>query len=159
MSRNSMTKRKARQQKARANRPQPAPKKAKPANGKALHVNDSTFQREVVESELPVLVDFWAPWCGPCKVIGPYVEELAERMEGKLKVVKYDTQANQGVASKLNIRSIPALVMFKDGEVADARIGAMPPDRLEKWVKKYTEPKRGLLSKIFGSGEAEAAQA
>lgn len=101
-----------------------------------LAVTDTTFEEEVLKSEIPVLVDFWAEWCGPCRMIGPIVEELGKEYEGKLKVAKVDVQSNNNVASKYGIMSIPALLFFKNGEVVDQIVGAVPKkavvDRLTK---------------------------
>lgn len=101
-----------------------------------LTVTDTTFEEEVLKSEIPVLVDFWAEWCGPCRMIGPIVEELGKEYEGKLKVAKVDVQSNNNVASKYGIMSIPALLFFKNGEVVDQIVGAVPKkavvDRLTK---------------------------
>ncbi len=89
-------------------------------------VTDLTFQKEVIESPLPVLVDFWAPWCAPCKVIAPFLEELAKEYGGRLKIAKLNTDENQATAMKYNIRSIPTLLLIKNGEVLDETIGAVP---------------------------------
>jgi thioredoxin 1 len=93
---------------------------------KPIEITDSTFQKEVLESNVPVLVDFWAAWCGPCKMIAPVVEEIAKEYDGKLKVGKVDVDANQQYAAKYGIRSIPTLLIFKDGKVVDQIIGAVP---------------------------------
>jgi len=98
---------------------------------------DSNFEQEVIKSEVPVLVDFWAPWCGPCRIIAPVVEELANQYQGKLKVVKLNTDDNQEVAIRYGIRSIPTLGIFKDGKVVDAIIGAVPKKHLEDKIKPY----------------------
>ena len=95
-----------------------------------IALTDDTFQSEVLDSSLPVLVDFWATWCGPCRQVAPIVEELAEEYEGQLKVGKVDVDAQQKVAADLGIRSIPTLVIFKDGKVADQVIGAVPKAHL-----------------------------
>ena len=101
-----------------------------------LAVTDTTFEEEVLKSEIPVLVDFWAEWCGPCRMIGPIVEELGKEYEGKLKVAKVDVQNNNDVASKYKIRSIPALLFFKNGEVVDQIIGAVPKKAVEDRLAK-----------------------
>jgi thioredoxin 1 len=101
-----------------------------------LAVTDTTFEEEVLKSEIPVLVDFWAEWCGPCRMIGPIVEELGKEYEGKLKVAKVDVQNNNDVASKYGIMSIPALLFFKNGEVVDQIIGAVPKKAVEDRLTK-----------------------
>jgi thioredoxin 1 len=101
------------------------------------HVTDTTFQQEVLNSELPVLVDFWAPWCGPCRMVAPAVEELASQYEGKLKVVKLNTDENPAMASEYGIRSIPALLVFKGGQKVDTVVGAVPKTTLASTVEKY----------------------
>ena len=125
-------------------------------SGKPLPVTDATFDSTVAGSDVPVLVDFWAPWCGPCKTIAPVLEQLAAEMKGELKIVKYNTQENQRVAGEMNIRSIPTLVLFRDGEVVDVQIGMVPPDRLKKWLEKRLAPKRSLIGRLLGRDEAAA---
>ena len=93
---------------------------------KPIIVTDTNFESEVINSEFPVLVDLWAIWCGPCKMIGPIVEELAEEYDGKLKVGKLDVDANQQTAIKYGVRSIPTVLIFKNGEVKETIIGAVP---------------------------------
>lgn len=99
-----------------------------------VQLTDSNFESEVLNSDTPVLVDFWAEWCGPCKKIGPVVEELAGEYEGKLKVGKVNVDDNSEVSMKYQIRSIPALMIFKNGEVVDEIIGAVPKSVLKKQV-------------------------
>ena len=97
---------------------------------KPLAVDDSNFQAEVLSSDKPVLVDFWAIWCGPCKMIAPLVEELATEYDGKLKVTKMDVDANPRTAMQFGIRSIPTLLIFKGGQVVEQIIGAVPKRHL-----------------------------
>ena len=99
--------------------------------------NDFNFEQEVLQSDTPVLVDFWAPWCGPCRMVAPVVEELANEYQGKLKVVKLNTDENQNTAMMYGIRSIPTLGIFKDGQVVDAVIGAVPKKYLEDKIKPH----------------------
>lgn len=103
----------------------------------ATAVTDASFKEDVLESELPVLVDFWAPWCGPCRMVGPVVEEIAQQYEGKVKVVKLNTDDNPEVASKYGIRSIPTLMVFKNGQRVDMVVGAVPKTTLANTVEKY----------------------
>lgn len=92
---------------------------------KAIEITDSNFE-EIIKSEQPILVDFWAEWCGPCKMIGPVVEEIAGDYEGKAVVGKVDVDSNPNVAAKFGIRSIPTLLFFKNGEIVDKQVGAVP---------------------------------
>jgi thioredoxin 1 len=92
----------------------------------AIEVNDSNFDEIVVKSNIPVIVDFWAEWCGPCRMIAPIVEELSNEYSGKALVVKCDVDTSPGVASKYGIRNIPTVLFFKDGKIADKQVGAVP---------------------------------
>ena len=99
-----------------------------------VKVTDKTFQEEVLASDTPVLVDFWAEWCGPCKMIHPALEELAVEFEGKLKVAKINVDENPNLPAKYGVRGIPALFMFKGGEVVSNRTGASPKASLKGWI-------------------------
>jgi thioredoxin 1 len=101
----------------------------------AVEITDSNFEQEVLQSDLPVLVDFWAVWCGPCRLIAPAVEELSNEYAGKLKVGKLDVDNNPNTAGRFGIRSIPTLLVFKGGEVVDRIVGAMPKQAM---VEKLT---------------------
>jgi thioredoxin 1 len=103
----------------------------------ADQVTDATFKQEVLENSLPVLVDFWAPWCGPCRMVAPVVEEISEQYDGKVKVVKVNTDENPSVASQYGIRSIPTLMIFKGGQRVDMVVGAVPKTTLANTLEKY----------------------
>ncbi|HEY9615475.1 thioredoxin [Pantanalinema rosaneae CENA516] len=103
----------------------------------AAQVTDATFKQEVLESEVPVLVDFWAPWCGPCRMVAPIVDEIASQYEGQVKVVKVNTDENPTVASQYGIRSIPTLMIFKGGQRVDMVVGAVPKTTLSSTLEKY----------------------
>ena len=102
--------------------------------GNVLEVSDQTFDQEVLKAETPVLIDFWAPWCGPCKAIAPVVEEMAGTYAGRLKVVKMNVDDNPQTPSRYGVRGIPNLILFKRGQVADQIIGAVPKAHLVKAI-------------------------
>ncbi len=97
-------------------------------------VTDATFDAEVRQSDIPVVVDFWAEWCGPCRQIGPALEELSAEYEGRVKIVKVNVDENPGAPADLGVRGIPALFLFKDGEVVSNKIGAAPKAALANWI-------------------------
>jgi thioredoxin 1 len=100
-------------------------------------VTDETFEQEVIQSNVPVLVDFWAPWCGPCRMVAPVVEDVATQFEGQIKVVKLDTDQNPNVASQYGIRSIPTLMIFKGGQKVDMVVGAVPKSTIASTLEKH----------------------
>lgn len=104
---------------------------------KTAPVTDESFERDVLASDVPVLVDFWAPWCGPCRMVAPVVDEIAEQYEGKIKVFKLNTDENSGVAGKYGIRSIPTLMIFKDAKKVDMVVGAVPKTTLAQTIEKH----------------------
>jgi thioredoxin 1 len=103
---------------------------------KATPVSDAEFTKEVVESTLPVVVDFWATWCGPCQVMGPIVDTIAGEYEGKIKVFKMNVDENPATPAKYGIRGIPTLILFNKGEVVDRAIGAQPKANIDNLIKK-----------------------
>ena len=103
-------------------------------DGKTVKVTDKTFQDEILGSDVPVLVDFWAEWCGPCRMIGPALEELASEYEGKIKIAKVNVDENPGLPAQFGVRGIPALFMFKDGQVVSNKVGAAPKAALQNWI-------------------------
>ncbi|CAN5369582.1 thioredoxin [soil metagenome] len=101
------------------------------------NVTDSTFEQEVLKADIPVLVDFWAPWCGPCKAVAPVVEDLSKEYEGRLKVVKLNTDENPKTATAYKIRGIPSLFLFKAGQVCEEVVGAVPKSTLAKAIEQH----------------------
>ncbi|MFC1840671.1 thioredoxin [Thermodesulfobacteriota bacterium] len=104
--------------------------------GEVFEVSDESFESEIINSDIPSIVDFWAEWCGPCKKIGPVVEELAGEYAGKIKVAKMDVDNNRQTPAKFGIRNIPTLILFKGGEVVNTIIGAQPKSAIEEEIKK-----------------------
>ena len=100
-----------------------------------VHISDSSFETDVLQAEGPVLVDFWAEWCGPCKQIGPALEELSVEMEGKVKIVKVNVDENPNSPAQMGVRGIPALFVFKNGEVISNKAGAAPKAALQSWIE------------------------
>ena len=99
-------------------------------------VTDATFDTDVKNSDLPVVVDFWAEWCGPCKMIGPALEEISEELEGKVKIAKVNVDENPSSPAQMGVRGIPALFLFKDGKVVSNKIGAAPKAALKAWIEE-----------------------
>ena len=104
---------------------------------KTIELTDSNFDQEISSSEVPVLVDYWAEWCGPCKMVGPILEELANDLEGKIIICKVDVDTNKDSAAKQKVMSIPTLVLFKNGEPVDQRVGALTKNQLEEFINQY----------------------
>ncbi|MFP4466752.1 MAG: thioredoxin [Candidatus Goldiibacteriota bacterium] len=105
---------------------------------KPIDVTDADFEEQVIKSELPVLVDFWAPWCSPCKMIAPVIEKIAESYSGKIKTVKVDVDSSAQTASKMGIRSIPTIIIFKNGEIAEQLVGMVSEAQLKQLVDKIS---------------------
>jgi thioredoxin 1 len=104
-----------------------------------LEVNDATFDKDVLQSDQPILVDFWAPWCGPCVALGPVVDEVATQYAGKLKVAKLDVDQNTATSMRYGIRSIPALLLFKGGKLVDQIVGFVPKETIEKSLSRHVD--------------------
>ena len=104
----------------------------------AVDINDDTFETEVIGSDLPVVVDFWAEWCGPCKRLSPNVARVAEEMAGKVKLVKLNVDENPLTMTKYGVRGLPTLIMFKNGKVTATHLGDMSKQKLEEWIKSET---------------------
>jgi len=105
------------------------------ANGATTKISDQSFEKDVLKSGQPVLVDFWAEWCGPCKMIAPALEEMAGSLAGKLTVAKMNIDENPQTPKKYGVRGIPTLMLFKDGQVAATKVGALPKNKLREWVE------------------------
>ena len=101
-----------------------------------IQVTDTSFDSDVLNASGPVLVDFWAEWCGPCKQIAPTLEELASDMEGEVSIAKVNVDENPGTPGKYGVRGIPTLILFKNGEVAATKVGALPKNKLYEWVRE-----------------------
>lgn len=102
-----------------------------------LHINDADFESVVVNSDIPVLLDFWAPWCGPCKMITPVLDELAPEFAGKVKIVKMNVDDNQATPAQFGVRSIPTLLLIKNGQVVATQVGALPKTQLANFINQH----------------------
>jgi len=98
-------------------------------------ITDNTFEAEVLKSNIPVLVDFWAPWCGPCRQLSPIIDSIATEFLGKIEVVKCNIDENPETPSQLHVRGIPALMIFKDGKLVDSKVGSLPKSTLVEWIQ------------------------
>ncbi len=106
---------------------------------KVLHISDDNFQKEVLESDKPVMVDFWASWCGPCLALAPIIDEIAETYSDKIKICKLNVDENQKTAMQYGIKGIPTILFFKNGQVVEQSVGLVPKDYLEDLIKKVIE--------------------
>lgn len=102
-----------------------------------LHINDADFESVVVNSDIPVLLDFWAPWCGPCKMIAPVLDELTPEFAGKVKIVKMNVDDNQATPTQFGVRSIPTLLLIKNGQVVATQVGALPKTQLTNFINQH----------------------
>ncbi|WP_137390885.1 thioredoxin TrxA [Rhodoligotrophos defluvii] len=105
-------------------------------NSATVKVSDTSFEQDVLKSSSPVIVDFWAEWCGPCKMIAPALEEIAVELGDKVKVAKINIDENQNTPAKYGVRGIPTLMLFKDGQVAATQVGALPKGKILEWIQK-----------------------
>lgn len=107
---------------------------------KPVHVTESSFDAQVLKSDIPVLTDFWAEWCGPCKVIAPMLEQIAQEYDGRIKIAKIDVDENNHVAMRLGVQSIPTLILFKNGQAVERLVGSMPKERMLSRILPHLPP-------------------
>lgn len=107
----------------------------KTATSSPIKVSDASFQADVLNSKNPVVVDFWAEWCGPCRMIAPALEELAGELEGKVTVAKINIDENPGIPTKYGVRGVPTLMIFQNGQVAATKVGALPKSKIKEWIE------------------------
>ena len=105
-----------------------------------FNVTDETFEEKVIKSSVPVVIDFWAEWCGPCKMIGPALEEISEEMKDDVRITKLNIDENPATPQKYNVRGIPTLLLFKNGEVVAEKVGALPKAQLQEWISSNVNP-------------------
>jgi len=106
------------------------------AHGKVVTITQENFESEILKSQTPVLVDLWAPWCGPCRMMAPVLDELATELDGKVRIAKLNVDDHQQLASQFGVRSIPMFLIFKDGKVADTAVGAMPKSQFQTFIQR-----------------------
>ena len=114
------------------------------SSSKIKHVTDTTFFSKVLESQLPVLVDYWAEWCGPCKMIGPILDESAENDADRLSIAKINIDENPGIPQKFGVRGVPTLMIFSQGQVAATKVGALPKSKIKEWIESSIPSKSSL---------------